>query len=293
MKRRWAVLAGAAALCAVTASPVSAQVIRTRPFPGLFGNGDPAKSVTQVDFISFLAGGYESTTASVDALPRGSVADQSGYGNLVFRGRVAHQGRRTTFGANGGATTSYYTGLSGLSPLSLSGGANFSGSVGRRGTFAIRQSIFYSPYFVLGSAAPDQPIDEPDPTPDAVEPGVDPRLDLRTARVSTKGYTTYASAGRQVGRDGTFFASYWLNYVDSAPGLYDLLAQMPRAGYRHRVGRFGSLVASYGLQLYRVPQLAVRARHRPECRGRVRLRPSPLGVAPNNRGLQPEHRVRS
>lgn len=253
MTRRRAVLAGAAAFCLAAATPASAQVIRTRPIAGLFGGGDPSKSVTQVDFLSFIAGGYETATSSLgDARPATTGADSS-YGNLVFRGRVAHQGRRTNFGADAGATTSYYTGASGLSPLSLSAGTNFGGLIGRRGTFALRQSMFYSPYYVLRAVA-SEGLDAADGAAEPIEPeadpSVDPRIDQRTARLSTKGYSSFARVGQQVGRSGSLFASYSLNYTDFGTGAFDVLAQSPRAGYRHRVGRFASLVASYGVQTY-------------------------------------------
>jgi hypothetical protein len=41
-----------------------------------------------------------------------------------------------------------------------------------------------------------------------------------------------------------------LNYTDYAASGFDLLAHAPRAGYRRRITRFGSFVASYGLQTY-------------------------------------------
>ena len=254
MTRRSAVFAGVAALCAVIASPVSAQVIRTRPFPGLFGSGDPAKSVTQVDFMSFLAGGHESSTSSLGAGGvLGASKSDSNFGNLVFRGRLAHQGRRTAFGASGGATTTYYGGTNGLSPLSLSATANFSGAVGRRGSFSVVQSMFYSPYYVYGMPVADVPEgSEPDPDPGTGDgdPTVDPRIDQRVARLSTRGYSTSATAGQRVGQDGAFFASYRLSYVDYAPGVYDYLTQAPHAGYRHKISRFGYVLGSYGVQMY-------------------------------------------
>lgn len=249
MTHRVAAIAGIAAFCLTAAAPAHAQVIRTRPFPGLFGSGDPAKSVTQVDFLSFVAGGFETTTFSLADGKLGSTDDRYSFGNLVFRGRLAHQARRTVFGADAAATTSYYAGAGSLSPLSLSAGAHFDGSLGRRGTFALRQSMSYSPYFVVASVTADDTPDLPT-APESADPSVDPRIDLRTARLSTKSYQSFASTGRQVGRTGSLFASYGLNYVDFAPGVYDLLSQTPRGGYRQRFGRFTSFVASYGLQLY-------------------------------------------
>ena len=248
MTRRLAVLAGAAAFCLAAAAPARAQVIRTRPLPGLFGSGDPAKSVTQIDFISFLGGGHESTSVAVDDGLLGTARDDSSFGNLVFRGRLAHQGRRTTFGADAGATTSYYSGAGSLSPFNLNGSAHVNGAFGRRGSFALRQSFYYSPYYVLSAVSPD-PVDSIPDTPDAAEPNVDPRFDLRSARRSTRGYSTFASADRQVGRRGSLFASYGLNFVDYATGAYDVLTHAPRAGYRLRMGRYASIVASYGLRL--------------------------------------------
>jgi len=247
---RFVAIAGAAAFCLAIASPVGAQVIRTRPFPGIFGSGDPAKSVTQVDFLSFLGGGFESTKVSLAGGDLGTAEEDYGFGNLVFRGKVAHQGRRTNFGANGGATTSYYGGAGSLSPLSLSGEMNYGGLVGRRGTFALRQSIYYSPYYVVRGATAEPLDDAPPPPPDSAEPNIDPRVDERTARLSTTGYNTFASAGRQVGQNGALFASYGLNYVDFAPGVYDVISHSPRGGYRQRIGRYASFVAAYGLSLY-------------------------------------------
>jgi hypothetical protein len=249
VRRRCAVLVGTAAICAVTAGPVSAQVIRTRPFPGIFGSGDPAKSVTQVDFISFIGGGYESVTASLGRTELGSSEGDNSFGNLVFRGRLAHQGRRTVFGAQAGATTSYFSGIPQFSPFSLSTGANFSGEFGRRGTFSLRQTIFYSPYYVLGALTPET-VDGTDPTPDTPDDGVDPRVDQRASRLSTKGYASFASVGRQVGRDGLLFGAYTFNFTDYAPGVYDLMVHAPRGGYRHRLSRFSYLNASYGIQMY-------------------------------------------
>jgi hypothetical protein len=243
------VLLAAAAIWS-TAAPVSAQVIRTRPFPGIFGSGDPAKSVTQVDFLSFIGGGYESATLTVGDDQAGSGSDDRGFGNLVLRGRVAHQGRRTTFGAETRATTAYYTGRGARSPFSMSAGANFRGAVGRHGTFALRQTVFYSPYYVLSSLTPEEADEEPETVPDADDSEVDPRVDLRTTRLSTKGYVSSAYTGRKVGRNGSLFAAYRLAYIDFAPGAFDALAQAPRAGYRHRIGRFASFIASYGVQMY-------------------------------------------
>jgi hypothetical protein len=240
-------------MIAAASAPASAQVIRTRPFAGLFGSGDPAKSVTQVDFLSYIAGGYESSKASLADGALGSATSDSTFGNLVFRGRLAHQGRRTSFGLNGGATTSFYSGTSELSPFSLSAGTNFSGAVGRRGSFSLVQSVFYSPYYVYGlptAGARDGSETDPEPVTDDSDPTVDPRVDQRVARLSTKGYSSSARVGRAVGRDGAFFAAYRLNYVDYAAGVYDLVSQAPNAGYRHKISRFGHLIASYGLQMY-------------------------------------------
>ena len=241
---------------AAAAAPASAQVIRTRPFPGLFGSGDPAKSVTQVDFTSFIAAGHESSTSSLGAggiLGR-ETADTT-FGNLVFRGRLAHQGRRNIFGAHGGATTTYYGGPSALSPFSFSAGANAGGQVGRYGTYSLRQTVFYSPYYVYGLPTADvRESSETDPDIETgasdSEPTVDPRVDQRVARLSTKGFYTSASATRQVGRDGTFFAAYDLGYVDYAPGVFDLVYHTPRAGYRRKISRFARVVASYGMNMY-------------------------------------------
>jgi hypothetical protein len=243
------VFLGAAAICAVAAASASAQVIRTRPFPGIFGSGDPAKSVTQVDFLSFIAGGYETATASVDDGRLGSSADDNRFGNLTLSGRVAHQGRRTKFGADAAATTSYYGGVTGMTPFTFSTGATFSGAVGRRGTFSLRQDIFYSPYYALRSLTPES-TDGTDPLPERSDESVDPRVDQRATRLSTTGYTSFASAARQAGRNGSLFAAYRFNYIDFAPGVFDLMSHAPRAGYRHRIGRYASLNASYGLQLY-------------------------------------------
>jgi hypothetical protein len=249
VRRRYAVLVGTAAICLAAAAPASAQVIGTRPFPGIFGSGDPAKSVTQVDFISFLGGGFESVTTSAGGGTLGSSAADNSFGNLVFRGRMAHQGRHTVFGAHGAGTTSYFSGVGGLAPLSFSGGANYSGEFGRQNSFSLRQTLYYSPYYVLGALTP-QTIDGTDPTPDTPDDGVDPRVDQRASRLSTKGYDSFASVARQAGRNGLLFAAYNFNFTDYAPGVSDLMAHAPRAGYRHRLSRFSYLHASYGIQLY-------------------------------------------
>lgn len=248
MTRRYAVLAGTAAICAVIAAPASAQVIRTRPFPGIFGSGDPAKSVTQVDFISFIAGGFESVTASLDQGNFGSSSADNTFGNLAFRGRVAHQGRRTVFGGQAAASTSYFSETA-LAPFTYSAGASFSGAFGRHSTFSLRQNLYYSPYYVLGSLTPAT-VDGSDPTPETIEDGVDPRIDQRASRLSTRGYASFASVGTQAGRDGTLFAAYTFSYTDYAPGVYDLMIHAPRGGYRHRLSRFSYLNASYGITTY-------------------------------------------
>lgn len=250
MSTRLAVVAGAALVWAAAAAPASAQVIRTRPFPGIFGSGDPAKSVTQVDFLSFISGGHESSTSSIADGELGSSTSDNTFGNLVFNGRVAHQGRRTAFGVDARATTSYHGVTSELSPFNFSAGANFSGAAGRHGTFALRQTAFYSPFYVFRAIDPDSADGSGIEPEDDAEGSVDPRLDQRVARLSTKGYTSFGSYGRRVGSDGSFFSSYRFTYIDSAPGVFDLVAHAPRAGYRHRVGRFGSLIASYGLQTF-------------------------------------------
>jgi len=240
-------------MIAAAAAPASAQVIRTRPFPGLFGSGDPAKSVTQVDFLSYIAGGHESSTFSLAGGTLGTSKADNTFGNLVFRGRLAHQARRTAFTASGGATTSYFATTNGMSPFSLSANANYSGSVGRRGSFSLNQSVFYSPYYVYGmptAEVRDGSETDPDPNTGESDPTVDPRVDQRVARMSTKGYYTSATGGRQVGQDGAFFAGYRFNYIDYVPGVYDLLSQSPYAGYRHKMSRFGYLIGSYGLQMY-------------------------------------------
>ena len=254
--RRWlAVIAGAASIVAAASAPASAQVIRTRPFPSLFGSGDPAKSVTQVDFLSFLGAGHESSTTSVAGGALGRTQTENTFGNLVFRGRLAHRGRRTNVGANAAATTAYYGGTREMSPFSISSGANISGALGRYGSFSLSQSVFYSPYYVYGlptvevSDAADTETETATNTTDS-DPTVDPRVDQRVARLSTRGYSTSAYAGRRVGRDGSLFATYRFNYTDYAPGVSDYVAHAPRAGYRHRISRFASLYASYGLNLY-------------------------------------------
>ncbi|HET7695292.1 MAG TPA: hypothetical protein VFK57_06255 [Vicinamibacterales bacterium] len=253
MRRQLAVLAGAALICAAAAAPASAQVIPTRPFPGLFGSGDPAKSVTQVDFVSFLAGGRDVATTSLDDGALGTSRSETGFGNLVLRGRLAHQGRRTRFGSYASGTTSYYSRAGGeRTPFSFSGGATFSGSVGRYGSFALRQTVFYSPYYVVGAVSTetaDGPEAETEVSPDA-DSSVDPRVDQRVTRLSTTGYASAASIGRRVGRDGSLFTSYRLHYVDYAERAPDLLAHAPRGGYRHRFSRYASFVASYGLTAY-------------------------------------------
>jgi hypothetical protein len=241
------VLAAAAVWSA--AVPASAQVIRTRPFPGIFGSGDPAKSVTQIDFLSFIAAGYESGTLSLDAGRLGKERTDSGFGNLVFRGRLAHQGRHSTFGAEAGATTSYFTGGGGMAPLSMSGSAHANGALGQRATYVLRQSFYYSPYYVFGLVQAD-PLDGGATAPSQIDSSVDPRVDYRSARLSTKGYATYASAARQLGEKNSFSVGYALDYTDSAPGVYDVISHAPRAVYRHSLGRFSALVASYGLNLW-------------------------------------------
>ena len=250
MRRRIAVFAGAALVWAAAAAPASAQVIRTRPFPGLFGSGDPAKSVTQVDFLTFIAGGHDSATTSLDDGALGSSRRDSGFGNLSLRGRVTHQGRRTKFGGDTSATTAYYTTSSERRPFSVSAGAFFNGSAGRYGAFSLRQRVFYSPYYVVGAVTPDssdEPEVEVDPDADST---VDPRVDQRVTRLSTKGYQSAASLSRRVGRDGSLFAGYRMNYIDYAAEAFDLVSHAPRAGYRHRLNRFGSFVASYGINTY-------------------------------------------
>jgi hypothetical protein len=244
------VVAGAALVWAAAAAPVSAQVIRTRPFAGLFGSGDPAKSVTQVDFLSFISGGHESATSSLADGALGSSSTATAFGNLAFSGRVAHQGRRTSFGMNARATTAYHRGTSEMSPFNFSAGANFTGSVGRHGSFALRQTAFYSPFYVFRAIDADPADGTGVDVEDDGEESVDPRLDQRVARLSTKGYTSFGSYGQRAGRDGSLFSSYRFTYIDSAPGVFDLMVHAPRAGYRHRIGRFGSLNASYGLQTY-------------------------------------------
>jgi hypothetical protein len=231
------------------ASPADAQLIRTKPFSGIFRTtNDPAQSRTQVDFLTFVGGGHERTTlSSEDGLL--SPADDTTFGNLVFRGRVAHQGRRRTFGADAGATTSYYSGAHDLSPFLLSAAVHVEGNVGRRSTFALRQGVYYSPYFVFSPIESNPTDGTVGPIADVTDAAVDPRVDLRAARLSTKGYSTFASAGHEVGRSGSLFVSYRLNYTDPAPGAYDVLFQTPRAGYRRRMWRFARFVASYGLQV--------------------------------------------
>jgi hypothetical protein len=244
--------AGVAAVWAACALPADAQVIRTRPFPGIFGSGDPAKSVTQVDFLSFIAGGAEKTSFSFnDNRPGSDVDDHYGFGSVVFRGRVAHQGRRNNFIGDARTTTAYYAGRTGMSPFNFSGSVRFNGAWARHGTFALRQSMFYSPYYVVTGVTATEPDDAAAaPEPEVVDTTVDPRIDYRATRLSTKGYNTAASVGHQVGEGGFLFASYWLNYIDYAPGVYDLLSQAPRAGYRQRLGRWTSFTAAYGMQLY-------------------------------------------
>ena len=246
-----AVIAGTAAVAwAVAAGSASAQVIRTRPFPGLFGSGDPAKSVTQVDFQSFIAAGHETTSASLGDGRFGTTEGDSTFGNLVFRGRVAHKGRRTNFGADAGATTSYHDTTGEMSPFNLSAGAFFNGSLGRTGSFALRQTVAYSPYFVFSTVTSDLPAEaEFDPITDA-DSTVDPRVDQRLTRLSTKSYFSSALFSRRIGQNGSLFASYGLSYTDYAAGAYDALGQFPRAGYRRKISRFGSFIASYGLQTY-------------------------------------------
>jgi hypothetical protein len=245
------VLVCAAAVWAA-AAPAHAQVIRTRPFPGLFGSGDPEKSVTQVDFLSFLSGGHETSTSSLADGALGSSTTDNTFGNLVFRGRMAHQGRRSVFSTDGRATTSYYDRRGGMSPFNFSGGARFTTAVGRHGTLGLRQTAFYSPFYVFSAveAEPEAEID-PAPAADDDSDSVDPRLDQRAARLSTKGYTTNGAYSFGVGRSGTFFSSYRFSYIDSAPGVFDLMANAPNVGYRPRVSRFGRLTASYGFRSYK------------------------------------------
>jgi hypothetical protein len=246
------VLAGAALMIAAAGAPADAQVIPTRPFPGLFGSGDPAKSVTQVDFTSFIAAGHESTTTSADDGALGSSNTDSTFGNLVFRGRLAHQGRRTTFGASGGATTSYVSAAGDMTPFNLSAGADFGGALGRYSSFALRQSVFYSPFYVYGVASADaSDASEPgEPQTTDSDPSVDPRVDQRVTRLATMGYNTFASVNRKAGKDGAFFASYRFNYTDYSTRAFDFVSHAPRAGYRKKISRFGSVIASYGLQAF-------------------------------------------
>jgi hypothetical protein len=250
VRQHCAALAGAALIWAAAAAPASAQVIETRPFPGLFGSGDPAKSVTQVDFQSFVAGGYETSTSSLGDGAFGSSTGETTFGNIVYRGRVAHKGRRTNFGADAGATTSYYDTTGEMSPFNLSAGAFLNGTMGRHASFALRQTVSYSPYFAFTTVTSDVPAEaEFDPVADA-DSSVDPHVDQRVLRLSTKSYSSSANLSRRVGREGSLFASYGLTYTDYARGAFDALGQFPRAGYRRKLSRFGSFVASYGLQTY-------------------------------------------
>lgn len=236
----------AAGMCFFAAAPAQAQLIPTKPFRGIFRTtSDPAQSRTQIDFLTFLAGGYEQTTVSAGGGVIRNTGDST-FGYLMFRGRAAHQGRRFAFGADGGATTVYHDAEVNRSPFSFSGTAHAEGSVGRRGTFAVRQTIYVSPYFgyspiETNSNGSDEPVEN---TPDAS----DPHIDERATRLTTKGYSTYASAAHQVGRTGLLFTSYNLGYTDYASSAPDVLFQSPRAGYRRRLWRFASFVASYGIQ---------------------------------------------
>ena len=246
MTRRSAVAWLAALFLLAGAPRADAQIIRTRPFEGIFRTtSDPEKSRTQVDFFTFLSGGFETTTATRESDLFPTVTNDSGFGNLVLRGRFAHRFERKTVGLEAGTTTSYYSGTGAMSPLSLYGSAHFDGTIGRRTIFAIRQVFSYSPYYVLAPFDTAEPQVAAAPTTDQTVTGLDPRVDMRAARFSNNTYSTYGGMEIPVSRRGTVFGSLSFFYTATPPAVSDVMGFVPRIGYRLQFARFVAFTARY------------------------------------------------
>ena len=238
-------LAGAMLLAAV---PAQAQLIRTRPFQGIFRTTqDPADSRDRIDVRAFVAAGHDESSLEVGGVdvPLDDRLRTATFGSLLVTGAYVHTGRRTSFSANGGTATRYYQGLpGGLTPLNATGGVQFSGSAGRRGSFALNGSAAYSPYYTF-SLAPRLQLEEPA----EAAPVFDPDTDLRAARRATYSYDAGASYSHRFARRSQLQLAYGSQYVNSVEGAYDLLSQHASVRLAQDLGRQMGLYVGYGARL--------------------------------------------
>lgn len=232
-------------------APVDAQLIRTRPFRGIFRTTqDPAASKDSVDVSVFLLGGHDEASfelGDVD-LPRDDRLSTATFGTLFLSGSYAHKGDSNTFSARASSATRYYPdALRALSPMNFNGGVRFAGRVGRRGTVNLGQTFGYSPYysFSLSPAflAEIEPDEELAPT---LTPVFDPETDLRATRRATYAYGSAASYAQRVGRRSHLQFRYNFNYTDAVEGAYDLMAHGAGVRYSHSIGRYANVYGGYG-----------------------------------------------
>ena len=243
--RRRLYVAVAAALTLLAAAPAEAQLIRTRPFRGIFRTTqDPAESRHRLDFSAFLAGGYDDVAMDVDgiSIPLDDRLNSATFGSFVMSGVYAHTGRRTTLSAAASSSLRYYQTLGGqLSPMSASGHVAFSGRAGQRGSFALSQGASYSPYYVF-SLAPtflQELFTGPTPVFDADR-------DLRATRRATYAYTTNASYSQRFARRASVSVNYGVQYVDATSGAFDQLSHSGGIRLSREIGRYMGIHGGVG-----------------------------------------------
>lgn len=225
----------------------SAQLIEGRPFRALFRTvANPADSRHQIDLFAFLSAGRDEIGASLGDSenlldPRLRTAT---YGGLTLRTRYAHQGRRSTFGIDGGLTSRYYSSLATVSLMNAFGGIHWSTGVGSRGRLTLGQRVTYSPYQSYGV----RPVE----IPDAPDEPFEPPTDQRVLRLETYGYDTRFGYEHQLGRHSYLVLDYDFHYVDITPRTpgdvaSDLISHRPGIRFRRELGRYASFNLGYGL----------------------------------------------
>lgn len=249
-----ALLAGAIIIAA--APSAEAQLIRTRPFRGIFVvSQDPAQARHRIDFSAFASAGHDETTARAGDIdvPLHPDLRTATTGNLYMTGSYAYAGGRRTFSSGVSASTRYSDAAGRLSPMRVTGNLRYAQPTSRNGSFQASQGLTYSPYYTF-SLAPEyitegfEAVEQDEPLPE-----FDPDTDLRTTRRATYGYDTNAAYSHKTGRRSRVNLQYGFRYVDAVTGAFDLLSHSGSVRYSHGIGRAVSLYAGYGARFSTYP----------------------------------------
>jgi len=230
--------AASAVLCA-TANNAAAQSASQKPFRGS-SSSSTAPGQT-LDLTLGVTEAYDDNLLA-DTVSINPEAPAVGGFYTMFTADAAYtkRGKRSQFGATGGAVSRYYNQDSQTTNTSASAGVGFSTELGRRTTLFANQTAAYSPSYLYGLF----------PSITTVSPGdaVPVAPDYAVNNSASYHYGSVVSLTQGLTRRGTLTTSanyQYTNYVEETLGQRDLSAYEVRAEFSHGVSRNASLKVGY------------------------------------------------